>query len=1554
MGQAPSKESQAVDWAPPPLSTSSASLLPTTDSDHLSSSSRSRRAVARMSITVYLAYTGQRLDFDPSRVDSIDAFKSWLQTQTGIAPRNVVLLTSQGKQVRAQTLLTENELFVFDASRVTSKGSASAGSDGPDEDFDPGHPPDTISNQNDLQAWQGLFKARKSWADGLLRGCETKAKLAQRYQDEQAVIERGLGAVVSSLHAHIKTCEQRSGAIEARSEEVLQDQEYAVGNWEANLESLRDIPAKPEFARFLGSSSSTSRRLSQAGNAVTLQSFVDLSSVRKAAGSVKSSMGGFADKVQKLREDLAAATKGTDELSQAVEQISANSSASSSSEPAQLLEEIELVVKKMSSDLEHVQALPRTQSSISQASKMALLHTRNYLPNLSELCAEMNELAQRAYEQRRGAADDNLEHMRTVSRMEGIMRSVYNDAKELEQPQDNEEVSATLNVISRLPSVYGALLVESVRRREWVAKMRRDAATLQEEVATYQDEEDKRRKKWVRSVEDVVRTDALRSNVLGIELSLINEGNSWPMVTRDDLQSYHDVLFNVYGECAVVEEIQHAIVDLDKPTRKQIKHAKAFKNGSMHEAAFGDTSLLLRGDDQYKSLKDANTRLEDELKGQKSRVRKLEDLLHRSSHIGRASTGDMFTPQSASNLDRNMTLPISMPSQQSEDSARGDSFRHQRKVSVQGAEEKKLARRVVDLENELQAAREEATTRNNSDAEAQKQVEEAMSTKKDLMENMEAQQREFATERRNLEKDLAEVKERAEELENEIERLVGSRDDERTGTDARAATYEAEIARLKEDASGHAARAATAQDARASMERKLDVAERARAEAETQLQEMRSEQEQRREAENEQMQSLATAHAQLSSNADAPSGLVALSSALEELSRKSAAHAKDLEEAIAFAKSENESLWASNERQKTELSAATQKQSEAEDEARQITERLATEEAKAQSLEEQLGEEQEQLRMLRNKFADGETGSEVLRQRVAEEEARAGKLSAELAESKSHINSLDVELMRLQKKHKTYHTTAETSTARLEKRAEHAKEVSQRLFAQNSRLTRLLERLGFAITYQDDTMVLERASKLAASTVMDPSNLSRTGTLTSPPPTRKSSTTDEPSDLSSLRWPDSQTLEDETTQFSAFLAQITRFNTDTFSEAVVKRVRDFEYTARKYNKEAKESSKRADAYKERSLKLKTEAQGKIAVKDFKEGDLALFLPTRGQAKGAWAAFNVGCPHYFLAEREGMGLGTRDFIVARISKVEERVVNLGRSSVDTVPSSSAGGVGEGEAEDENPFDLSDGLKWFLVHATEERGAGGAPTTPGLGKSTVAAANVDAKGSIRIKRGSKGEDATKHLNKSLDSRRSSSTSKKGVAGAVVPSLAQSGQSAAGSPTVSSFPDPSAASGGGIGGGGARVRSESQTSLRPPPAPAIGGGSGGGAGLGIIQDAHTNTGDSGEAARPPPADQIRYPSASRHETRSASPSKAQARQRSKSPSKSIRSLQRHLNPASQSQSQKQGGGQGGNGQSAAKGQTQTQTPVKGKQQKERWESLWSAEFRVESPSPSKGGGK
>ncbi|KAK4619802.1 Autophagy-related protein 11 [Fulvia fulva] len=1484
-----------------------------------------------MSIAVFVGHTGQCLNLDPSTTTSLDALRSWITSQTGIQPRSQILLTAQGKQVRSQTLLTESGLFVFDSSWLNGKKAASPSKESVNSadgaDFSPGTAPDTIANQNDLQSWQNLFRLRKSWAAGLLNGCSARAQQAERYQEEQSVIERSVSVAVASLQLHIKNSEKQYARAADYSTEILQDQQTHADNWEHNLGSLRSIPARAEYARFIEpmAPASGSRRNSMQ-HITTLQGFVDVVTVKQAASNTRSQTSGLAGKVDQIRDDLDSATKDSNDLLQAVEQLAQRSIVESSTEHETLIDEIRVVVDKMSSDFEHVQALPKAPQHIAQASKMALLHTKSYVPNLLDYCNEINELTQRRKQQRDAAADTALEHMRKLAAIEQQIANLQQDVREVEAFETQDQSLATLSIVARLPSVYGQLLVESVRRREWVAKMKRDSATLKEEVATYQEEEDKRRKKWMRVVEDIVPAEALQSRVLSIELGLQNEGGSWPMTTRDELDEYLQTILSVHGQGPVTDEIEQAIKDLDKPTRKQIKHARAFKNGSMHEAAFGDTSLLLRGDEQYKGLRDSNVRLEEELKAQKSRVRKLEDLLHRQTQSSRASTGDVFTPSSEGPFARPFSTPPvgNFAPPPSDDMIRNPpSLIKQRRPSTAGpgAEEKRLAKRVVDLEAEVQSYKDEVTSRKNSDAEFQKQVEEATSTKRDLMENMDAQQREFAEERRNLEKDLADMREKLEEAENEVERLLGSRD----GVDG-------EIARLKEDAAGHAARAATEHDARSALERRFQIAEAAKAQAEEELQKARLQQEEKRETEAGQLQSLATAHSHLSPNAETPDGLVGLATALEELARKSAAHAKDLAEAVAFAKSENQSLWSSNERQKSELTDAEQRQSETEQQVREVQENLSAEEAKAKSLEEQLNEEQEQLRMLRSKFAEGETGSEVLRQRVTDEEDKAKKLASELAEAKSHINSLDVELFRLQKKHKAHQSSAEASAERLGKRADRAKEVSQKLYLQNQRLGRLLERLGLVMSYQGDAMTIERASKMAASTViMDPhSQMSRQVSVASPPPTRKSSTADSESanDLRLLHWPDAASLEEESAQYEAFLNHISRFDLDVFSDAVTKRVKDFEYTAKKYSKEAKDSTKRAEAYKERAVKLRNEGHAKIAVRDFKEGDLALFLPTRGgQVKGAWAAFNIGCPHYFLAEREGMRLGTRDFIVARIQKVEQKVVDLsGQRASHHNDNRSLGEASDAPSsmnvEDDNPFDLSDGLTWWMVHATEERGAGAAPTTPGLGKSTVAAANVDAKGSIRIKPRSKGDDASKHLNKSLDSRRSSSTSKKGV-------------NLASTPTTAAVAVDT------------RQRPESKASsqdMRPLPAPA-------GSGLGIVStndstmtNASASTDRTFMTAMQPPStvpqqqqqhDQIRHVSTTPQRPTSSGRTADRGggggggmspRTRSKSPSKSVRSLQQHLDTAPKP------------------------SPAKQQQKKSGWESLFSAEFSLESPTKEK----
>ena len=251
----------------------------------------------------------------------------------------------------------------------------------------------------------------------------------------------------------------------------------------------------------------------------------------------------------------------------------------------------------------------------------------------------------------------------------------------------------------------------------------------------------------------------------------------------------------------------------------------------------------------------------------------------------------------------------------------------------------------------------------------------------------------------------------------------------------------------------------------------------------------------------------------------------------------------------------------------------------------------------------------------------------------------------------------------------------------------------------------------------------------------------------------------DPSDLDTLYWTsDTETTEEES-KYRGFLSVLQRLDLDSTIDTAAKRYKDVENLAKKYQKDCR-------AYREKAHRLQSEAHDKIAYRSFKDGDLALFLPTRNQATRPWAAFNVGAPHYFLREQDHHKLQSRDWLLARISKVEERVVDLSRSLSSTRGGASihaeAGDTASAQSlDDENPFELSDGLRWYMIDAVEEKP--GAPGTPSVGKSTVIASTVEAEATMGRKEKAIGKSpnaaqVAKTLNKSLESRRSSSGSKR----------------------------------------------------------------------------------------------------------------------------------------------------------------------------------------------------
>lgn len=1314
-----------------------------------------------MSLQIYIAHTGERIGCAAPLPSSLDALKSWIAKATTIPTQDQVLLTTKGRPVKTQQLYSEvltywiaivhspnvgkqTEIFLFD--RVLFSPSTTKDSVPSDPLPDPVTPenfPDTLSDQNALKAWQSLFKARRDWAIKLCGQCRQLSLASDSYIDQSSIIEQAARIAVANLESRVKSLEQKYADAKAWLDDIAKEIGPDAQVLQHNIAQLDLIPVKPSFGRFFtgeDTASSTASRKSATPD-TTLASFVDRQAAKKAATTSKATLDNVTKQLDTIGKKADQAFDRYDDLIKGTDPSQSRSI--DPEEPMKLLQEMDAIAKKVASQCDEVLNLKDGPKSLAHASRLALLSTKNHLPAIQDVLKETGELLRHCVDQKNLAVERTIEHLQAVASIESAIASLTKELVNLQIPEDGQNAVDQMSQVNNMPFNYGSLLIEAVRRREWIDKMKRDSSSLAEELAVYQDEEQKRRKKWLRGMSNAVR-DSIDEKPLGFEINLQGKDDAWPDATRQEIDDYIKTLRGLSNMEAIVEELAQMVREIDRPTRQQIKRAKNFKQGSVHEAGFGKGSLLLRGEDEARVLKEANAKLEDELKGHKSRIRKLEDLLHRQS-VNRLSVingsspsngqfGDPTTP--TQEYDRQLHSP-----RPQDDLSRRSSISSRRFSSNLPQEDKTLARRIVQLETELATEKEakstlakEAVAKRESEEEVQRQIQDANSTKKDLMENMEAQQKEFSDERRALEEQINLFKLKVEEVEDELERILGSRDDERTGTEGKMQQLTAEVEQVRKES------AAAVQQAEARGKSYEELLRR------------------REDIETERQTTLKGIFSMMASEQHpVPEDPAQLVNDLEELAQRSVDHAKELAEAIAIAKSENDSLQSMLQGQRDEAAALVERLEVDEAKMLKTNEELESEKAKAVSLTTQLEEERQHLQDLRAKFAEGETGSEALRQRITEEEGKVTNLSAQLAKTKSHVNSLDVELLSMQSKYRTLSSTHEALTQRLQQRTQRAKELTQRLYAQNNRLNRLLETLGFIVTHQDGQMLIQRASKAGTSTVL--SDLGGSRRVSSPDPS--SSILDNLADLSPLLWMEKDSPTDEASKYAEFSEKQARFNLDVFCDAIAKRLRDMEHTARKWQKEAR-------AYRDKAQRLGGEAHDKIAFRGFKEGDLALFLPTRNHPRGVWAAFNVGAPHYFLREEERHRLKGREWLVARITKVQERVVDLSK----TIGASRGGGDGKSIAEseggaslydDDNPFELSDGLRWYLLDASEEKT--GAPSTPGLGKTTVAAVtNVDVKGSLSArpvgggrKKGETGR-IEETLSKSLDSRRSSTHSKR----------------------------------------------------------------------------------------------------------------------------------------------------------------------------------------------------
>ena len=1232
-----------------------------------------------------------------------------------------------------------------------------------------------------------MFKQRRAWALEVVDFAGHLVEEVKALDAEVGIIQRSAAIAVENVKQHVGSLRPRYEESKAWADSVLKYQAYLLTHWEKGLETCAQITVIPELGRCLsgGDNALQANKSSKLSTSrFTLYDFVQIAAVRKASSIAKETSDRFTHRVEDLANLFEDVAHDSFDVVDNFGQTVALSDSDVGDQARRLMEEVEVVAKKINADYEHILTIPDSQKSMNDMSRTALLHTRNFLPALQQTSAEINQLLRHSVERKNGLMCSAVRYLQRVSLIESSIAQVHSQLADLDVDSDEGQSFDLLNHIIKFPLTYGLLLVETIRRREWTEKMTADSSALVEAVAVFKDEEARRRKKWAKDIGEAVDLASIDDMALGIDINLQTQKQKWPNVSRQSLTDLLQSLKRIEGSEDALQAIDNEFQTLDAPTKQQTRRTKAFKNGSVYNASFGKRSLLLGGNEELvQSLKSDNSKLEDRLKSSESRIRKLEDLLHRQTQTSRPPSSHAYHGNDGPTFHRHASSPMShfVAAKPQESHSRRSSISSRRLPNE--SEERALAQRIVDLEAELTAIKQDAVTKVTVQENLKSQIQEALSTKEDLLNNMEAQQREFDDERRLIEEENGKLKIKVEEVEDEMDRMLESREH-----DNRILALEEELEKGQKKAATEAQNALELADRlrkeHIEQREKVDALQRQVQEQDDEIAQLSMRLQKRDMSAATNHRALRTVMFRLSKDSIAPEDLDSLVETIEELAQQVAAHLTEVERALENSRADTAAL-------ETRLTSKAEEVSD-------LKERLGFEEVQVTSLREDLTEQRRQLTavqteletersehsQLRSKFANGEANSESLRALLAGKEQKITDLTGKIAELEIDAQGLESSKIQMQNKHRETQQSLERTLSdqdtehkilqqklesqakerqakidelqdvhlalkeAFETRALHAEEVSIRLYNLKNSLGRLLEQVGFTISKQGNTMVFQRTSKAATASAIlsEPSSMVRSVSASLP-----AQSAFDAADLNLPRWTTEHNQEAESQQFATFMRDITSFGSESFTEAIIKRIKDIDHTARKCFKDAR-------AYRDKYKRVQSEAHEKITVRAFKEGDLALFLPTRNQATKPWAAFNVGYPHYFLREQDSHRLPGRDWLLARIHKIEPRVVDLSRSMSGLRPSSDGASEVAISFDDENPFELSDGLRWNLVDAVEEKL--GPPMTIGSSKSTVASANVDATGSIRMKKSKDGNGATVTLTRSLDSRRSSSNSKAGV--------------------------------------------------------------------------------------------------------------------------------------------------------------------------------------------------
>ncbi|KAK9386833.1 hypothetical protein V1515DRAFT_109106 [Lipomyces mesembrius] len=1226
-----------------------------------------------MWLRVYNAHTGKAIDVNSEQFLSLPELKDALALQHGVTSGQQILMTSRATQLRMANLAHETALYLFDRFLLANPSPS------PPPSMSPLIPLNTqpFPNITNLKPTQAelveLFESRAAWSNGLFTRAESLNSTLAATLTEIKVIRRSVDVAMAHLIQHLTNIEKSFKDVLGLAVSI--SQEHGATDWNVSLARLDLLNVIDSFG------------------GGKLSAWVDHEKVKNIQRDLVFNNQNIRDRVRDIKFVSHKVSGDSEALQRDIEAWNEieRKLVDGWDNTSSILEDLQAIVQKINKDAEYIADLPNTPASIRSITRMASLHQREYLPTISGAVSELWEYNRNAQSRKSAVQISSLRHLHTLSIVQSRASPIRPDLASVERELEGSQASlGILRQMDSLPLIYGSLLIESIRRVEWNQRIKALTGEVAEEFATWKDDEQKRRTKWLKrfggnldnfeqnfansvsahgvgganataattSMNSMYSLKNASASLFAVELNLICSKEEAVLgVTRDDIVAFIESLKHVEGTEAMVSEIQEMFAELDHTTQdrstvSERHRERLFKTGSFTEHMRNSMSLNRHDarqsspeyDDTAHLVKE-NKRLQEKVKGYESRVRRLEDLLHRqyrSSPTGSSGFFPSVVPIHPLAVSRHHSVPLMDQQQQQQLLQQSRSSpplsQSPRDISVRsgrGDGSTNGSASAMDLKAELQKLRATLDLERESSTRVRKQLEETENNvrdieviKQDLLANLSQQEAEFQRERKSLNEEISFLKVRIYTLEDEEQTLEDSRVDN-----------EGLIANLE-----HA----------------LEVQQQRERDLEDIKSDLDAEIRSLRESLRMEREETARMNLLLKDSSETEN---TLNTRIEELVAKL--------KLADFSAKNVDIVREEKLRVEQELALANSRFALSEDEKS----RAILESAVSRERAEMLSERVRSMWHIISGGVENEPSHEELEAALntkIEEQAtvltRLRDLESEVAQAKSAMRDL---------------------TKMYESRTLKARDLTQRLYTYYRRSRQLMDTLG--IVYSGTKMVFnypvvddhlykilpekEREKRLAERSASTPDGDS---TLSSIP------------DIDVLYWMDSceNDVGDSSAEADRYMHYLHAidFDYDEFAAIVRERVKDAEYIASKWNKMAR-------LYREKARRAKKDASEKIAYKSFKAGDLALFLPTSSkvnEANHAWAAFNDGAPYCFLRDDDAHSLDGRQWMVGRISQMEE--------DMDITRSNDSIAMNPAPSENVTNMAVADGRR-FVVDAIE---------------------------------------------------------------------------------------------------------------------------------------------------------------------------------------------------------------------------------------------------------------